>query len=158
MLELCFFDRYEKHRPGPEVERNRSVFLELRVDGRRLREKLVDPGCGLAEQEAAVAPGGACSDASRLDDDDLLAGLGEKARDGTAGEPRSDDDRIGGQLCGDSSSRPRRLRQKRRPPRTAPTPATIAEVLGTRDPSRVPGTAPFAFRLMTRFATGLPIV
>ena len=92
--ELGLLDGEEEHRPLAQVERHRPLLLELAVPGDRLVEQLADPGGRLAEEEAAVPPGGAGADPAAVDDEHALAPLGEQARRRAAGDAGSDDDGV----------------------------------------------------------------
>jgi hypothetical protein len=96
MVELLLLDRQEEHRPGAEVERDRARLVERGVPGDRLREELVDPRSGLAEEEAAVAPGCAGADRAAIQQNDVGPGFRESARRGTAGDAGSDDGDVRG--------------------------------------------------------------
>jgi hypothetical protein len=63
--------------------------------------------------------------------------------------------KVADQLSDGSAPEERRLDQKRSTPSTAPAAATTAAAFGARDPSRVPGTADFAFERSARRTNGL---
>jgi hypothetical protein len=131
VLELALLDGQQEHGPRPQVEGNADLVLELAVDVERLREQLVDPGSGLAEEEAAVSPRGAGADAPGVEEDDARTRLRQEPRAGASGEARADDDDVWtAQLLGDSP--PRRLRQNMRAPTAAPTPASVAPTTPAR--------------------------
>jgi hypothetical protein len=92
--ELLLLDGEQEHRPGAQVERHLALLFERAVPPDRLVEELVDPAGGLAEEEAAVAPGRACADAAAVDDEDALAGLRERERRGAPGDAGADDDGV----------------------------------------------------------------
>jgi hypothetical protein len=94
MRELRLLDGQQEERPGPQIEGDLPVLLERPVPGDRLVEELVDPARRLAEEEAAVAPGGARADAATVDDEDARAGLGERERRGAPGDAGADDDGV----------------------------------------------------------------
>jgi hypothetical protein len=94
--ELRLLDGEHEQRPGAQVERNLALLLERPVPGDRLVEELVDPAGRLAEEEAAVPPRRARAEAAAVDDQDALAGLGERARRGAAGDAGPDDDGVRG--------------------------------------------------------------
>jgi hypothetical protein len=141
----------------PEVERYRSFVLQLGVDRGGLLQVRIDPRRRLPEEKATVSPRRAGPDPTPLDENDFVAALGGVSRDGEAGEPSADDDRLPGQLGVESSDAPR-LRQNMSAPTAAPTPARIAAKFGRREPAFLPGTAAFAFDFSIRFAIGFPAV
>jgi hypothetical protein len=94
--ELALLDGEHEHGPGAQVERDRALVLQLPVPGDRLLEELVDPGGGLAEQEAPVPPGRARAETGPVDDQDALARPCEEARRRAAGDAGSDDDGLRG--------------------------------------------------------------
>jgi hypothetical protein len=96
VVELVLLHSQEQHRPGAKVERDGALCLERGVPRDRLREELVDPRGGLAEEEAAVSPGGAGADPAAVKEDDVGAGLREGARRSAAGDAGSDDGDVRG--------------------------------------------------------------
>jgi hypothetical protein len=94
--KLRLLDGEHEERPGAQVERNLAILLERPVPRHRLVEELVDPAGRLAKEEAAVSPRRAGADAAAVDDQDALAGLGERARRRAAGDAGSDDDGVRG--------------------------------------------------------------
>jgi hypothetical protein len=92
--QFVLLDGEQEHRPRAQVERHAAPVLQGAVPVDRFVEQLVDPGGGLAEEEAAVSSGGAGPDPAAVDDEDALARLCQEARRCAAGDPGSDDDRV----------------------------------------------------------------
>ena len=98
MWKLALVDGEDELGARPEVERYRSIVLQLGVDRRGLLQVLIDPRRRLPEEKASVSPRRAGPDPTALDENDPVAALGGVSRDGEAGEPSADDDRFPGQL------------------------------------------------------------
>jgi hypothetical protein len=96
--ELALFDCEDELGARPEVERYRSIVLELGVDRRGLLQVRIDPRRGLPEEKATVSPRRAGPDPTALDENDSVAALGSVSREGEAGEPSADDDCFPAQL------------------------------------------------------------
>jgi hypothetical protein len=96
--ELALFDCEDELGARAEVERYRSIVLQLGINRCGLLQVLIDPRRGLPEEETSVSPGRAGADPTTLDDNDSVAALGGVSRDREAGEPSADDDRFSGQL------------------------------------------------------------
>jgi hypothetical protein len=92
--QFVLLDGEQEHRPRAQVERDAALVLEAAVPVDRFVEQLVDPGSGLAEEEAAVSSRGAGPDTAAVDDEDGLARLCQEARRRAAGDPGSDDDGV----------------------------------------------------------------
>ena len=95
MRKLRLLDGKKQHGPCPEVERDRTLGLELAIPLDRLAEELADPAGRLAEEKAAVSPRGTGADSAPVDHEDALPGGREGTCRRAAGDAGSDDDGVG---------------------------------------------------------------
>jgi len=96
--KLALIDGEDELGARPEIERYRSIVLQLGVDRRGLLQVLVDPSRRLPEEKASVSPRRAGPDSTALDENDSVSALSGVPRHGEAGEPSADDDCFPGQL------------------------------------------------------------